>query len=111
MGRQRPSGKFKDIVENDLTEVFCNLDEYGEKHKWDSLEITCVLDDDILMREFSSEFEALPKGSHLVYVPHTELPKKPHISDTIRFDGNIYTIDEVRSEMGMYAIYLARGKV
>jgi len=101
---------FKEIIQNDCLGLFCNLDEYGEKHRWDAITITCVIDDDSLMREYSSEFELLPKGSHHVFIPASELPARPQAGSVVRFDGVIYTVDEVRDEMGMYVVFLGRGR-
>lgn len=102
---------FKEIVENDLLGIFCNMDEYGERHKWDAKEISCVIDDDSMMREYSSEFELLPKGSHHVFIPCSELASRPQAGAVVRFDGGIYTVDEIKEDMGMYDIFLAKGRV
>lgn len=102
---------FKEMVRSDALDVFCNMEEYGERHKWDSTEITCMPDNDSLMRRYSEEFATLPKGSHLVFVPASQLPRKPMPGTPVRFDGVLYTVDEAREDMGMYAVYLGRGKL
>lgn len=102
---------FKEQVKSDILGVFFNAKEFGERHRWDSQEITCVPDDDSLMRRYSEEFATLPKGSRLVHIPASELQKKPVAGAAVRFDGILYTVDEVRHDMGVYSVYLARGKI
>lgn len=101
---------FKDMVKKDIDSIFLNLDEFGEKHSWDGVELQCVVDDDTMIQQFSAEFDLLPKGSHLIYANADSFAKRPQVSSVVRFDKIIYTIDEIEEQMGMYRIFLARGK-
>ncbi len=106
---------FKEMVADDIENVFENLEEFADTHTWNggsgkSYAITAVVDDDKLMTDYSSEFELLQKGSHLLYASATQFKEKPKAGSAVKLDGNIYTIDEIREDMGMYAIFLSRGK-
>ncbi len=102
---------FKDIINEDINRVFFNDEEFAETHKWNSQDIVAVIADDELMSKFGSEFEFLEKGSHLIKSPSSFFTKKPRVGSAINFDGNLYTIDEVHDEAGVYSIYLNATRV
>lgn len=102
---------FKDVIQNDLEQTFFNEEEFADKHTWgDRVKrtITAIVDDDVLVEKYSSEFDLLPKGSHLVYASASQFLSKPKIGSVIFFDGATYTLDEMHEEMGMYALFLSR---
>lgn len=100
----------KDELLTDLYDVFFNEDEFAEQHLWNTTKITCIVDDDDLIKNYSSEFELLPKGSHMILAPAAEFSKKPTLAAAVRFDNAIYTIDEIEEQRGLYIIFLARGQ-
>ena len=99
---------FKEVLQEDINHVFFNTEEFADTHTWNKREIVAIVDDDDLIAKYSSEFEFLEKGSHLVMTPETSFEKKPGINAAIEFDGNLYTVDEVKLENGMYVIFLNR---
>lgn len=106
---------FKDMVQSDIEGVFINLDEFADVHKWNggsgaTYDIKAVLDDDILIRQYSSQYDFMGQDSHLLYSPAAGFTKKPRNGDAVRLDGNLYTVDKIEEDMGMYAIFLIRGK-
>lgn len=110
------SMKFKDMVKDDVWGVFMNQDEYAETYRWnggggsETYEIVAVLDDDILIKKYSSEFEFLEKGSHMLFAAADQFKRKPKAGDAVRFDGALYTVDRLDEDMGMYTIFLAKGR-
>ena len=106
---------FKDMVKADIDSVFLNCDEFADTHEWNdgkgkSYTIKAVVDDDILIKQYSSEFEMLEKGSHMIFASAEGFHKQPKAGDAVYFDKNLYTVDEVDEDMGMLAIFLSRGK-
>jgi len=106
---------FKDMVTADIEGVFINLDEFADEHTWNggsgaSYKIKAVLDDDILIKQYSSQFEFFGQDIHMIFSPAAGFKKKPKNGDAVRLDGNIYTVDRIEEDMGMYAIFLVRGK-
>lgn len=106
---------FKDMVEADIEGVFINPDEFADTHTWSggtgkSYEIKAVVDDDILIRQYSSQFDFMGQDSHMIFSPAAGFKKKPKNGDAVHFDGNLYTVDRIEEDMGMYAIFLLRGK-
>ena len=100
----------KDEFITDLYDVFFNDDEFAEDHLWNSTTIKCIVDDDDLMSKYSSEFELLPAGSHMILVPAAEFQSKPRIASAMKFDNVVYTLHEIKEQVGMYVIFLERGQ-
>lgn len=105
---------FKDMVAADIKGVFINLDEFADEHKWNggngaNYTIRAVVDDDILIRKYSHEYDFMGQDSHLIYAAAEDFHKKPKQGDAVRFDGNIYTVDRIEEDMGVYKIFLVRG--
>lgn len=106
---------FKDMVAADIEGVFINLDEFADTHKWNggsgaTYEIKAVVDDDVLIKQYSSQFDFMGTDSHMLFAPAAGFLKKPRNGDAVRLDGNLYTVDKIEEDMGMYAIFLSRGK-
>ncbi len=106
---------FKDMVQADIEGVFINTDEFADTHRWNggsgaTYEINAVVDDDILVRQYSSQFEFMGQDSHMLFAPASAFKKKPRNGDAVRLDGNLYTVDKIEEDMGMYAIFLLGGK-
>lgn len=101
---------FKSDIEEDIFDVFFDMDEFAELKKYDGSDVHVVEDDESLMRKYSSEFEALAAGSHMILVPAKELNRQPKANDAVIYDGGLYTVDEVKYEMGVYLIFLNKGR-
>lgn len=101
---------FKETLKYDLNKVFFNMDEFAEEYTWDKGKITAIVDDDDLIKKYSSEFEALSQGSHLIYVAESQFSKHPNVNDAHVFNGNLYTINEIKNEAGMLVIFLNNGR-
>jgi len=106
---------FKDSIAYDLIHVFFNQSEFSEQCTWNNKKISCVIDDDSLIRKYSAEFDELPKGSHMVFLRESEVSEKlkrpPKVNDVVVFNGNTYTINEVKKESGLITVFLASGRL
>ncbi len=101
---------FKESLEDDLDRVFFNTNEFADKYQWNTKEITAVVDDDSLIRKYSSEFEALGQGGRMVFVSEKQFTTLPIMNEVVVFDYNTYTIDEVKTDAGMLCIFLRMGR-
>lgn len=105
---------FKESLQHDLETTFFNLDEFAEEYSWQKGTINGILDSDDLIKKYSAEFDALPQGSHLLYVSKSQFTENglelPSINSTVVFEHNLYTVNEIKKESGMVAIFLYRGK-
>lgn len=101
---------FKDSLLNDIERVFFNLDEFAESCSWNKRNIVAIIDDESLIRKYSSEFEVLTQGSHLIYVDKSQLEDDQNIGDVVVFNNNLYTINEIKEENGILSIFLNAGR-
>ena len=101
---------FKDIIKSDVKNTFFNTNEFAEKHLYGNREITAIVDDDNMIAKYSSEYEFLGKGSHMIMVPEEEFNKKPAVGSVITFDGCLYEVNEVKRDDGILVIFLNSNK-
>jgi hypothetical protein len=104
---------FKDTVRRDAAGVFFNENEFagrnsGDPHTWDGEEIPAVLDSNVVRTSNSTEYPAFPSGTLTVYVPVGAIPR-PKEGTPHRFDGALFTVWDVREDMGVYVITLIAG--
>ena len=97
---------FKDIIKEDLQTAFFNQEEFADTHMWGKKEIVAIVDDDDMMAKYSSEYEFLSKGSHLILAPMFCFSERPKMNSAIVFDKDLYVVNEVKEFDGMYAIFL-----
>lgn len=102
---------FKDMLQDDLDNIFFSQDEFAEQCTWNKSTITAIVDDESMIRKYSAEFDVLPQGSHLIYLKENELHTKPNVNDSVCFNNNLFVINEVKSENGMLSIFLANGRI
>lgn len=101
---------FKETIIGDLDKVFFSTDEFAEECSWNKSMIKAIIDDDNLIHKYSAEFSILPQGSHLIFVALNQFSKQPNINDVVAFNNNLYTINEIKNEYGMLAIFLSNGR-
>ena len=101
---------FRSSLDSDLSKVFFNTEEFAEECSWDRSKITAIVDDDDLMQKYSMEFSILPQGSHLLFVSRSQFAFLPGVGEVHVFNHNTYTINEIRQEAGMLAIFLSNGR-
>lgn len=105
-------GKFKDMLEQDIRNVFFNEDEFSGQHRFDDFVVNAIEDDDGLICKYSAEFQAMASGSHLLYVPKSELAgtkyEEPAVNMEIVYDGNLYTVNEIKDVEGVWLLFLER---
>lgn len=101
---------FKEQVIADIEQVFINDEEFAEDCYWNGDIIKGIIDDDSLIRKYSSEFDVLPQGSHLFFVSESQFDRIPSINEVVNFNNNPYEINEIKSECGMLCIFLSYGR-
>lgn len=101
---------FKSIVQADIGRVFFSLDEFAETYQWDGAEIRAVIDTNEIQFRYSEDYQAFPSGSLFLFVPVSCFESQPQLFSVHRFNGNVYTIQDVKEEDGVYAILLFYGR-
>lgn len=97
------------MVQEDIKNIFLNPEEFGEIHMVDGDEITIIIDENELI-EREKKVQTMAEGLHnkqlLIFVSEKDFGPEPLINRCLELDGEYYTITDVSSEMGIYAISL-----
>ncbi len=97
---------FKDMVREDIKNVFLDLDMFGEKHVVAGKEMTIVLDDAEKLRrnELYQDNKAIYSERIFFYAAADDFKQMPVLGRTINIDGREYKILQAEQEDGMFAV-------
>lgn len=100
---------FKDMILDDIKEIFLNPEEFGEIHIIDGVEMYVIIDDmELVNRE--KKVRELAEGLHikqlLFYVSEEEYGPLPLVDRRMELDGNYYIVTDAISEGGIHSISL-----
>lgn len=97
---------FKDMVREDIKNVFLDLDMFGETHVVAGKEMTIILDDAEKMRRngFYQDSKAIYSKRIFFYAAAEDIGKLPPLGRNIDVDGRAYKVLQVEQENGIYAI-------
>ena len=87
---------FKDIVADDISGVFLNLEEFGDKHTIGKKETICILDEERFMKGLT------------LFIEKSFFKYPPHSGEKILVDGIRYCVEETKEDMGLLEIDLTR---
>ena len=103
---------FKEMVAADISAVFLNPAEFGERHDLNGTECICVVSGDTTEGRNASlpGGQRTPDGLHgdylTVCVRTSDLPSVPKQGTNFRVDGKRYTVDNCTEDMGMLTMKL-----
>ena len=104
---------FKDIIANDIDNVFFNLSEFAEKMTIDGKELPLIVDSESQSYEKSLEDLERGVGNILIYVKKATwvdtFGKMPKQFDAIRFNKIPCTVMRVAERNGVIGITLEYG--
>lgn len=86
---------FKDILNDDVNNIFFNIDEFSERHNIDGSDMPIMIDEDELQEykiRREGDYEGLYKATLLFYVRKSDIGSKPAINSLIDFDDKIYKV-------------------
>lgn len=98
---------FKEILAQDVNNVFLNPSEFGETHTVNGEPMTIVLDDiENIEREkkMKSHMDGIFTRQVLFYVASLDFGPLPNQGGLIDLDGEKYTVTDATDESGIYAI-------
>lgn len=98
----------KEQLGNDLN-VFFNMGEFAEVHNIDGVDLSAVIDSDILKtrsNDKSEQYDGVYASRIAVYTKAADLPERPVYGQQLRLDGKLYTVMECSEEMGVLEIVL-----
>lgn len=98
--------EFKKMVQEDIEDVFLDLDMFGEEHMVAGKKRTIILDDmeNLRRSEQIQDPEAFRKKRRMFYVASNEFKKIPNAGMMIELDEKPYKIVHVEEESGILAI-------
>lgn len=97
---------FKDMVNQDLRNVFFSNDEFAEIHTINGHPVEIIIDNDRLKECSKKEYDGLYIGELLFFIPVDKTPIKLKQNMPLIFDGRQTYIFSLREDMKMYEVIL-----
>lgn len=103
---------FKEMVANDINNVFLNLEEFGSTHTFNGREIKCAIDEEKFQNKQKNGLITTEEGTFqegfTLFVGENDLRIRPHPGEEMTLDGKTYEVVLSKFDMGMHEIDLAR---
>lgn len=97
---------FQDIVEQDITDVFLNFDEFGSIHSVAGKEMLVVMDDAEL--QYRNDRNGVQSGDFMFYAHVADFDRRPEAGNRLLFDGQSMFVTDCKEDMGVYTITLVQ---
>ena len=97
---------FKDMVAEDRSRTFLDLDFFGQTAKIEGKDIPIMLDDDVLQEMQGGQDLAVAESATLFYARSDDLPPRRPAGQSLTVNGRICTIDKWTEEMGVATVVL-----
>ena len=98
---------FKDMVREDIKNIFLDFDLFGEIHRINGNEMLIIVDENELT-EREKRIRDMEMGLHnrqlLFYVAAEDFGRLPSPGKLLDFDGKQYIITDAVDEQGIYSI-------
>ena len=97
----------KDILRDDLEDVFFELDEFSEIHTVNGVQMNIIIDGNELGERKSTggkHFDGAYSNTILIYVKAEEYGARPKVGSMIVLDEKHYKVNDVVDEGGVYSI-------
>lgn len=106
---------FKEIAFSDISEVFLDPEEFGERHTVNGRSMVVVIDGmEVVSRSRKQvehgRIEGIYKKQIILYVSRKEFGPLPAIGQQLKLDGGTYRIMDAVDEGGLYSITLGAVK-
>ena len=104
---------FKDILKNDIENVFLNQNEFAEEHLVDGVSMKIIIDNNEML-EREKRYKSIEDGIFhkqvLFYVSAAEFGGLPRVGRILMLDKKSYTVTDAIREGSMYSISLEANK-
>lgn len=98
---------FKDILANDVNNIFMNKMEFAEIHNVNGKPMKVIMDDnEQIEREKGSIEEGIFTKKKLIYVSAKEFGALPAVDAVFKLDKKLYRVADAINEAGIYSITL-----
>jgi hypothetical protein len=104
---------FKDMVAEDISGVFLNLEEFGDTHTIGKKETICVIDEERFQNKQRNRTKSLENDGLFIegmtlFIEKSFFKYPPHSGEKILVDGVRYLVEETKEDMGLLEIDLTR---
>lgn len=98
--------EFRDMVREDIKEIFLDPEMFGETHTVAGKELTIILDDGEKLKrnEQYQDDKAIYNKRLLFYVAEDDLGELPPLGRVMDIDGSEYMVLQAEQEDGIYSI-------
>ena len=97
---------FKDMVAEDRSRTFLDLDFFGQEAVIEGKTVVIVRDDDTLQHMQGGQDLAVAESAALFYARSEDLPSRRPPGQSLNINGRLYTIDKWTEHMGMATVVL-----
>lgn len=104
---------FKEIIKNDVRQVFMNTDEFSETHTINGKEMPVQIDsNEQIEREkrMNQNMDGIYKNQKLIYVSAEDFGALPKQGAMLNMDGKMYKVEDAIHEDGVYSITLGANR-
>ncbi len=98
---------FKELLEQDVKNVFLNPEEFGELHTVNGKEMAIIIDNNEQIereKRVGQSNGAVYENQKLFYVAISDFGALPKQGSTLTLDGERYLVDDAISEGDIYSI-------
>lgn len=104
---------FKELLRQDVRNVFLNPAEFGEEHTVNGRRMMIIIDDNELIereKRMQSHMDGIYKKQTLVYVSAIDYGPLPGVGKPIIIDGVTLIVTDSLNESGVYSLHLEANK-
>lgn len=106
----------KDIIRDDIEDVFFDLDEFAEMHSVNGKQMAILIDANELTERVKKErvgqhFDGAYRAGTLIYVKAEEYGSRPKVGSVVTLDGKNYRVTDAAEEGGVYSITLEANRI
>lgn len=105
---------FKEILAQDIRNVFLNLGEFSEEHTVNGKSMPAQVDENELLERDKSRMDThqdgLYKSRRLIFVAASDFGPRPAAGSLLNLDGRQYRITGSTEEAGIFAIELGAAR-
>lgn len=101
---------FKEQIQKDLDNVFFNLDEFGELHRIEGMEIAVVIDSDQLNKLKKGQILGLIEADMLIMGRAVDFPDYLEPGRLLNVDGRELIVANSGEDMGLVEVALRQNR-
>lgn len=105
---------FKDQINQDLSDIFLNLDEFADLHRIEGKEVPVVIDSDImakLSKIGDNRIHGMDEADMVIMGKASDLPENLDPGRLLNLDGREVIVVTTTSEMGLVQIAVRQNRM